>query len=43
MGQNDQSMGQNVPLCDSPYSLPHHLVVRLFVSQYQRKSPWVRK
>ena len=22
-------MGQNVPLCDSPHSLPHHVVVRL--------------
>mgnify|MGYP001803390833 CR=1 FL=1 len=22
-------MGQNVPLCDSPYSLPHLLVARL--------------
>ena len=22
-------MGQNVPLCDSPYSLPHLIVARL--------------
>ena len=30
-------MGQNVPLCDSPYSLPHLIVARLLdpVLQYE--------